>query len=223
MEQPDFPGNRLGGPAQTPPKKEEEDKNLQPIVTGDVIRRKKGIGRRIKETFTGGETDQGVFDYVFFNVALPAAKDLIFDAFTEGLQRQLFPDRTPGRRTNYRSGGFGSGGYVSYSRQSAPGAAQQQRYGNTPEPRNGGRRRGARVDFGEIVIPSRVEAMDVLDRMGALVDQYDLVTLSDLYVLLNEPVTPIDNNWGWTSLHGSSIRRVNGGYLLVLPDPQSLN
>lgn len=222
MEPSDFPGNRMTSPHPTSqPKPSDEEKDIKPVVTSEVIHRKKSLGRRIKETFTGGETDRGVLDYVFFEVALPAAKDLIFDAFTEGLQRQLFPDRV-GRRGSFRQGGFGNpgAGYVSYQRYSAPGSAQSHRGSSEPRGRSRGGR--GRPELGEIVIPSRVEAMDVLDRMSSLVDQYQLVSVADLFALLNEPVTNVDYNWGWTTLYGANAKRVNGGYLLVLPPVEDI-
>lgn len=74
----------------------------------------------------------------------------------------------------------------------------------------------------EVIIETRVEAEHVLDRMVDLLKQYDQVTVSDLCDLVGATAAYTDNKWGWTDLRGADIRRVREGYLLKLPQPDSL-
>jgi hypothetical protein len=77
--------------------------------------------------------------------------------------------------------------------------------------------------FDEIVISSRQEAEEVLDRMYDLISRYDAATVADLYELTGLEGTHADQKWGWEDLRGSSVGRVRGGgYLLELPEPIAL-
>jgi hypothetical protein len=77
-------------------------------------------------------------------------------------------------------------------------------------------------DFDEIVLSSRREAEDVIDRLFDLVGQYGSATVSDLYELVGLPSTHTDNKWGWEDARGAGVTRVRNGYLLDLPEPEPL-
>jgi hypothetical protein len=81
----------------------------------------------------------------------------------------------------------------------------------------------ARHDFDEIVLESRTEAEEVIDRLFDLVSRYESATVADLYELVGLASSHTDHKWGWTDLRGAGVSRVRGGYLLDLPDPHPLN
>lgn len=77
--------------------------------------------------------------------------------------------------------------------------------------------------FDQIIIGSRQEAEEVLDRMYDLISRYDAASVADLYELTGIESAHSDYKWGWDNLRGSSVGRVKGGgYLLELPEPVSL-
>lgn len=78
-------------------------------------------------------------------------------------------------------------------------------------------------DFTEVVFEKRVEAQDVLDRMRSRLEQYDVVSVSDLYSIVGIDDTVQDNQWGWTNLDGSYVRRYRGSFILDLPPTSPLN
>jgi hypothetical protein len=81
-----------------------------------------------------------------------------------------------------------------------------------------------RHDFGEIEIPNRQEAEEVLDRLYDILSRYGSVPVADLYELTGIHSSHADHKWGWTSLRGAKIRTMrNGGYLLDLPNPEPLD
>lgn len=205
-----YPSNsyksREGG--DTPAKPEK--KVVEKVTTGEVVKRKKPLGRKIVESFTGDDV-QSVGSYILMEVLLPAAKTMISDAASQGVERLLFGDSRP------RSGSTRIGpGYTNYNRMHSSSRRD--------EPvRTISRSARASHDFGEVILQTRGEAEDVLDRLTALVDQYDIATVSDLYELVGITGQFTDDKWGWANLRGSNIRRVRDGYLIELPRPEPID
>ena len=88
------------------------------------------------------------------------------------------------------------------------------------------RRARAAHDFDEIILPTRVEADEVLDRLFNLVSEFESATVSELYELVGIDASYTDNKYGWTSdggLRGANVARVRDGYLLDLPKPELLD
>ena len=195
-----------------------EPKKVERITSGEVVRRKRPLGKRMIETFTGGDA-KGVWSYVTMDVMLPAAKDMIADAVSSGVERMIFGEGRSSSRRSHRSGG--NNGFVSYNRCSP----------NTP--RDGGRREEPRTqmsrraranhDFDEIILPTRVEAEEVIDRLFDLVSQFEQASISDLYDLVGVSGNFTDQKYGWTDIRGAGVTRVRNGYLLDLPKPDVLD
>lgn len=194
-----------------------EQPKVEKIVSGEVIRRKKPLGKRFKETFFGGES-RGVWGFILEDVLVPAAKDMLADAVTQGIERKLWGEaRSASRRTGARP----NVGHVAYNRFG----------GNTNIPIN--RRDEPRVrlshrarashDFQEIILPTRVEAEAVIDQLFELVSKYEVATVANLYDLLGITGDYTDNKYGWTDLRPAGIERIQGGYLLDLPRPEPLD
>src|SRR4051812_18266821 len=86
----DFPSNsqerraptrsnvRDEGPAKPEPKQ------IQRVVEGEVIRRKKSFGKRFKELFVGD--GRSVKDMILEDIIVPGFRDVAFDAFQTGLE-----------------------------------------------------------------------------------------------------------------------------------------
>lgn len=193
-------------------KKAEPERAERPkqerVTDAPAIQRKKPLGRRIADTFTG-EDAKSVGIFVLFDVVMPAVKSLILDATSQGMERMLMGDVKgrvrPGVNrmvTNYNSVSRG-----------AP---------NGPSRRELSGRARAIHDFDEIIVPTRVEAEKVLDRLGDLVDNYGVAKVSDLYDLVEITGSYVDDKWGWYDLRGSKVIPVRGGYLLDLPKTEPI-
>jgi hypothetical protein len=196
-----------------------EPKKIESVVTGEVTRRKTPLGKRFAETFIGGDA-RSVGGYVLLDVLVPAARDMIADAFTQGIERMIYGEvKSASRRGGSRPSG--PNGYVSYNR-----IAQSNN-----RPRSGleefGRREPSRKargthDFDDIIIATRHEAEEVVRRLYDIIESYEVATVSDLYELVGITSNYTDNKWGWTELPGAGVVRVRDGYLLELPKPQSV-
>jgi hypothetical protein len=206
METPEYPPNSISN------KKPEEEKNIQRVTRSDPIRRKKGLGRKFKDIFFGGDA-RTTAQFIIYSVLIPAAKDMIIDAGREGIEKLVRGDSYR-RRSNPPPSG--PQGYISYNRY-----PMQQR--PRPEPaRTISSTSRARHNFDDIILNTRAEAEEVVERLYDIVSRYDSVTVSDLYELVGIRSTHVDHKWGWTDLRGTGVARVRDGYLLELPDVQPL-
>lgn len=218
----DFPSNsRKQREAPTESRKVaprvQEVKKVERIANGEVLRRKKPLGKRFAENF-GGTDAKGVCSYVFLDVLVPAMKDMVADATSTGIERILFGEV----RSRARSGrGYSQGpaGIVSYNRYSSSSGRQRER----DEPRQLSRRGRSSHDFDEIILATRVEAEEVLERLFDLAERYEEASVADLYDLVGIEGKFTDNKWGWKDMRGSHTTRVRNGYLLDLPRPEPLD
>lgn len=185
--------------------------DIEPVVTSQVSRRKKPLGRRLRETFVGGDA-QSVGGFVLMDVVVPAIKHLIVDSGEEMLRRIILGDEAPRQRRRSARSRRDDDSFFNYG-----GVSSRRR----EEPRREmSRSSRSRFDFDDIILDRRVEADEVLDQMYNLLEKYELVTVANLYQLVNVEPTPTDARWGWDNLAGSGVVRTRtGGYLLDLPEP----
>jgi hypothetical protein len=192
----------------------DEREKVKKVVTSEVIQRKKPLGKRLAETFVGGDA-HSVMGYVVFDVLVPAAKDAVADAFSQGIERMLFGDsRSTSRRSGSRPSG-GPNGYVSYNRMSQSSPRE--------DPRGISRKARANHEFDEIILATRAEAEEVIERLFDLVEQYEVATVADLYELVGITGSYTDGKWGWDDMRGARVERRRDGYLLNLPKTKAVD
>ncbi|HEX4502749.1 MAG TPA: hypothetical protein VH187_16555 [Scandinavium sp.] len=209
MEIPDYPPNSEASKRRL----QEEAKNIKRVTTEDPVRRRKPLRKQFQETFVAGDA-KTASRYVIFDVLIPAAKDTIVEVLSQGIEKLIYGDSR--RRTGSTPPASGPTGLVSYNRY-----AMQSR--QTSPQRAMSRMARSRHDFDEVVLTSRTEAEEVIDRLFEVVSRYGSASVADLYELVGISGTHVDNKWGWTDLRGAGVSRVRGGYLLDLPEPQPLD
>lgn len=195
--------------------KTKEEKKVEKVISGAAVTRKKGLGRKIAETFAGDDA-QSVGQYILFDVVIPAAKAMISDAASQGVERLLFGDSS--RRTSTTS--RGSSGYTSYSKMYSPN--REDRPSGPPGSRAMTSKARATHDFSEVVLETRAEAEEVMGCMDDLIEKYGIASVAEFYELVGITGSFTDDKFGWDDLRGSDIRRVRQGYLLILPKPKPL-
>jgi hypothetical protein len=200
----EYPGN------SNKAKEQSEKPEVKPVVLQPVTRRKKSLLDRISGSVVNEDT-QTVGQYILFDVMIPAAKNMISDAVSQGIERMLFGE------VRSRSSSQTRPGYTSYNRISRAAPAQQY------ERRELGRQQRARHDFDDIVLASRGEAEDVLDGLRDLVDKFSQATVADLYDLVGISGEFTDHKWGWFELKNAGVRSVRGGYMVLLPKPEPID
>lgn len=197
---------------------EEPRKKITKVVTGDVTVKKRGLGRKIKDTIIAADF-KSVVDYIFNEVFIPATKNTIVDMSTKGIDRMIYgqPQR---RRFGGSTPGFPQS-RISYSspvqRFSQP---EPRRYGPQPPVAALPAQTRARDEF---IVSSREDAELVLDKMGDIIERYEIVSIADLNDMLGWSNTDhVDTIWGWTSMEKVSIKPTRDGFIIDLPEAEYL-
>jgi|SRR5688572_21389640 len=213
----EFPGNSKMPRPRTPAP--EQEKKVESVVTNIVEKRKKSLFKRFTEIFIGGDS-KSVVQYVFSEVLIPQAKDMITEAASSGFERLIYGESRPPRRSPGRGNTGYSSGPTNYTRYAVRG--------NNPIGRAGAEDRrpvhlGRSQTIDDILLATRIEAETVLDRLYDLLKEYESASVADLYSLVGLTSSYVDQKWGWMDLHGSQVRRVRDGYILELPRTVSLD
>lgn len=181
-------------------REEVAEKKVEKVVSGKTSTKKKSGIRKLSDTFLS-EDASNVKSYIFSEVLLPAAKKLVSDIVTNGIDMLLY-----GEIKNKK----GNSSKVSYSRYYDDRRDRSRDY-RSPVVRNN-------FDYDEIIFETRGDAEAVLDAMYDILNQYKVVSVAELYDLASITTHNYTcNNYGWIDLRGSSVVRVRDGYILKLP------
>jgi len=210
-----FPANSHSSRKPEPAEPDVVEKKVEKVITGKAVRRRKPLGKRLFETFVGGDAGSA-WAYVRDSVLIPAMKDTLSSMISQGSDRLIFGDSTPPRRNPRPSGGNPT--YVNYTQ-----------YSNAPrrreDPRPTGYKPRQSHSYRDILVDSRDEANTVIDKMAELAAQYGQVTLTDFYNLVGVTPTWQDDKFGWKDISGfGPVRREvqTGCFMFDFPDPEQL-
>lgn len=212
----DFPGN--SHTEKVKKKKEEEEKpvkNVERVVEGTIVQRKRSWWRRVQDTLTGDDA-QTVGQYILYEVAIPAFRDLVFDIIKNGAERSLYGEIRPRHGSGRGTTRPGSINYGSMYR-----GRDDRDYRN--ERRDISSRARRNHEFNEILIADRGEAEEVIDRLVDLIDRFGVATVSDLYDLVGVSSNHSDEKWGWYNLAAGRAIHTRDGYLLDLPRTEPID
>jgi hypothetical protein len=204
-----------GNSKKSKEKQVESKKQIEKVVTGEVVQKPKTIGRRFKDIFLGGDIKNAA-RYVTGDVLLPALRNLIVDVTSRGIERFVYGESMYRRRpTEYRPS-------VTYSNPINPTyrTVYPRDRPNLPDQRQ--RWREDRRDMNEIIFMQRSDAETVVENMIDAIEKYDTISLADYYELCGQPSSHVDNKWGWTYLANIQIRQTKDGFLIDLPPLEAL-
>lgn len=206
----DYSGNSKKSKEQANPSPE---KKVERVVVGEVVVKKKNIGRKLKDLFIEADF-KTVVRYVAYEVLLPAARNMIVDASTKGVERMMYGESAI-RRRNY---GSGVGPRITYNNPINRGYRDAPtRY--APQLPAGPRSGPSREEF---ILSSREEGELVLERMSDIIDTYEVVSMADFKDLVGIPTTHVDNKWGWVHLGNATVVQIREGYLIDLPPAEPI-
>lgn len=193
---------------------------FKPIEGVNVVKTKKSVGSRIRESF-GGENLKSVGLHLLVSVVVPKSKDLLMLLIEEGGHRAIYGD------TGRRSTGVGPivSNIVGSSR------IRTTNYNNaTASPIIGrvaaesplSQRDRNMFDFSGLVIAERDQAEEVIENMYDAIQEFGTVSVADFYDFLEISGNGFtDANFGWDAktFKTADVRKVREGWQLVLPQP----
>lgn len=186
-----------------------ERKKLEKVVQGTAKVKKKSKTSKFAEMFLA-EDISNVKSYIVSDVLIPAAKKLFVDTVRDAADMLVYGVTNRVKR----SGGF-KADYISYNRFSD--RRDERRPISDSRTRSG-------YSYDDIILESRGEAEEVLDRMDELIETYGMVSVMDLYDLVGVSGNYTDNKYGWVNIKNAEpVRTMGGGYMLKLPKAIPLN
>ena len=169
-----------------------EDKNkVNKIVKGKVKTKKKNsiLASVINDDL------QDIKKYIVEDVLIPTIKKTITDVVKNSIDMFFYGEVSRSNRSNSSR--------ISYSSY----------YDRDREPRS--RRNSLLID--DIVLESRAEAEEVLDRLDEMIEEFGMASVLNLYDLIGVTAPFTADKYGWTDIRNATAVRVRDGYLLKLP------
>ena len=202
----------MSDPVYTPHshKYKEEQKNAAPAekrvqkVVKTPVKTKKNELRKFADIFIS-EDISNVKSYIFMDVLVPAIKKAVYDIVTNGIDMFLYGGN--GKNRNNSTGTKVS--YRNYYDQKNNHIVNYRGSENTVS-RNG-------FEYDDIVFNNRGEAEAAKQQMQDIIARYGMVTISDLYEMVDQTAPYTAQKYGWMDVSNAETIRVRDGYKLKLP------
>lgn len=192
-------------------KNKENKKTVEKVVKGDVKTKKKSELYKIANSIVAEEA-KDVKDYVIYDVLVPVIKDTISDLI-KGTIDMLLYGKVSGRSSSRHGGNYSRVSYRDYYDDKRSSRRDDDR-----------RSRALRYSYDDLTFDCREDAEEVLSSMDDIIEQYDVVTVADLFDLAGVSGNGYtDQNYGWTNLSAASVMRTRTNeYIIKLPRPCSI-
>ena len=153
-------------------------------------------------------------------VIIPAVKDTIADVATTFIDQLLFGS---------------SSGYSTKKSKNSQSIVSYQKFYDDNQRVHARKRNKAKEFYAPVTsngispgtqliiedVRSRKEAEDILDKMSAVLDEYEMVSVRDVYEMAgvdNDDFT--NDNYGWNTIESAQIHRAgHDSYSIILPSP----
>lgn len=183
---------------------ESADKKIEKVITGNVKTKKKNEAHKLSDVFSEKNTAE-VKEYLWSDVLIPGIKKIVWEVVTGAFDMILFGGNGRARKNT-------NAGYVSYNN-----------YSNRAEPsRNIQPKTRTRYSYDDLVLDSRGDAEDVMDRLNEAIQDFGMVSVADMYDAVGLSCNYTDNKYGWRDLSDAQIVRVRDGYMLKMPPAHPL-
>jgi hypothetical protein len=184
------------------------EKRVQKVVKSPVKTKTNEL-RKFADIFIS-EDVKNVKNYIFMDVLVPAIKKAIYDIVTNGIDMFLYGGTGKGKTSGP------SGTKVSYRNfyEQKNGSSSNSGYRGSENTKshNG-------FEYEDIIFDNRGDAEAVREQLQAAIVRYGLVTVSDLYDMIDQPAPYTSQKYGWMDLSSAEVARVRGDYVLKLPRP----
>ena len=180
------------------------EKRVQKVVKSPVKTKTNEL-RKFADIFISEDVNN-VKNYIFMDVLVPAIKKAIYDIVTNGIDMFLYGGS--GRTKNSPTGAKVS--YRNFYDQKPTAQNSNYRGSENTKPRNG-------FEYEDIVFSNRGDAEAVKQQMQAALAKYGVLTVADLYDMVDQSPPYTSNKYGWMDLNSAEVIRVHGDYIIKLP------
>ena len=195
------------------------------VRSSNVTSAQNTFGRKLVRAFISSDATN-IKDYILCDVIIPTIKNTIVDV----VEMTFFGNSSGRRGRSY--GGYG-GSYYNYARVNQNVYSSRTSYGGYSSQSNSSGQNAQPMtqeadlpDYREIVITGpndRHEAERIITEMRNDIEQYGCARVADLYRRVGMTPDFTKENWGWDGdPYQIGTRRVNGGWLIVVPDAKPI-
>lgn len=172
----------------------KEEKKIEKVVTGSVKKKKKNKVTKLTSVFLP-EDVTSVKDYILQDALIPAVKKFI----TDSVDMILYGETGSKKKR--------SSSFVSYRDFSD----KRERKGyNDYKSRT-------MFDYDDIFLESRRDAENVLKQMHDIINDYEILSVADMFDLVGEPANYTMNKYGWRNIDNAEIVHTREGYKIKMP------
>lgn len=184
------------------------EKEVTSVVSKGAKVSKKGPIKRVLSKLFADDFDD-IKTGIISDTLIPALRDMIFDAITNGLSMSLYGNTYSGSKKRRNGAG------TDYSRISMTSSRDRLKD-----------RRESSAVMDDLIFEDKDDAISVMDNIMDLMETYNLVSVADVYSLAGFNPTPTDNKYGWDSITDlSKMKVVRSGrdWCLKLPRPYPID
>lgn len=182
--------------------KSEDKKKIGKVIQGTAKTKKKGGFSAFINSFVCDDPSK-IRTYLISDVIVPTVKDAILETV-----RMFLNGGEPSRKSRIRTDRISYGEY--YRQRGIEPPRQKESLRPT-------------YSYDDIYLDSRAEAEEVLSRMGDVIEEYDMVSVGDLFEMVGIQGDYTDQKYGWTTISTARVERTRDGYRLDLPKARPLN
>jgi hypothetical protein len=214
----DYQGNSKKQKEEAKDNQDAPKKDLEKVVSGEVIQRPQSLGAKFKNVFFGGDISSAR-TYVISEVLLPAIRNLVVESISKGADRLIYGENAHRRRSptgytsrvQYNNPIYRAGGGPLPGRTGPPNQNPTERW------------MSGNKTFDDIIVGSKEDADMLVENLINVVDMYEVVSVAYHYELSGLPSSPIDNKWGWTNLASIDVRQVREGWRIGFPPLEAIS
>lgn len=211
-----IPGNDYPGNSRLPRQKSIQDSEKEKperIAKTTIREEEKPL---VVKWFGEGSAMREIARYLIWDVALPAAKDVIVEGLGDAINMIIYGEDSGGRSRRRRNiGRTADRSYVSYN--------SYYERDRKPKARSERQIVSRRYSFRDVIFENRPDAEDVLSYLAERIDEFGHATVADFFESVGQPSIFTDNNWGWYSVRSAEIKRGRGGIFIEMPKPEPLD
>ena len=192
--------------------KDESERRIAPVVSGATIQKKSGFGKFADSIIVTSLDDLG--SWLLSECVIPWIKKGLYDLGTNTIDMLLYGKNGSPKQPSSNITKVSYGNFYNKSYNSSDSSVKTTTSSSL-----------SMYNFDNIIYPTRGDAEAALSALDDIMEEYKVVSVSDLYEVSDLPTPSYTaNNYGWLSLRSAEVfRHSSGGYIIKLPPVTEIN